>query len=66
MTGDLEVDGDLYTAMASLSRLDLELPLGSQSATLGAVEVRWREADSGRPVPLANGAATLTLPVKQR
>ena len=30
VTGDLEVDGDLYTAMASLSRLDLELPLGER------------------------------------
>jgi cyclopropane-fatty-acyl-phospholipid synthase len=27
VTGEVEVDGDLYTALASLARLDLELPL---------------------------------------
>ena len=30
VTGDLEVDGDLYTALAHLARLDLELSLGAR------------------------------------
>jgi cyclopropane-fatty-acyl-phospholipid synthase len=30
VTGELKVDGDLYTALAHLSRLDLELPVGAR------------------------------------
>jgi cyclopropane-fatty-acyl-phospholipid synthase len=30
VSGDLEVDGDLYTLMVNLARLDLEMPLGAR------------------------------------
>jgi cyclopropane-fatty-acyl-phospholipid synthase len=35
VTGDLEIEGDLYTALTLLSRLDLELPLAARLRLLG-------------------------------